>query len=219
MVLALRKRLHKSDVRCRPRQGPKPGRKRRWRGFPGAPSGAGRGDMFGRGSYAIVRRCKSSIFFRSNSERDGGICVLADTKVFVGGSARRCALPTQRSLARRIFRSTLRVADTAFTCEKEVPLDAARCRCSVHWREGGSARRCASRGMTCTAHGAKEGKDGRRRWCHWQRRAFPRRPSFPFPSSGDARHSAADDRRWRNPILAKVLVRAGSMNYRSVAGR
>ena len=23
----------------------------------------GRGDMFGRGSYAIVRRCKSSIFF------------------------------------------------------------------------------------------------------------------------------------------------------------
>ena len=172
MVLTLRERLHKSDVRSQPRQGPKLGRtaqprgqhvpqgqklgrKRRWRGFPGAPSGAGRGDMFGRGSYTLVRRCKSSIFFRSNSERDGGICVLADTKVFVGGSARRCALPTQRSLARRIFRSTLRVADTAFTCEKEVPLDAARCRHSVHLREGGSARRCASRGMTCRARGER----------------------------------------------------------------
>ncbi len=102
MVLTLRERLHKSDVRSQPRQGQKPGRKRRWRGFPGAPSGAGRGvsprvprigaelgawsrlrpadgvrgrggrgDMFGRGSYAIVRRCKSSIFFRCNSERDG----------------------------------------------------------------------------------------------------------------------------------------------------
>jgi len=43
-----------------------------------------------------------------------------------GYSARRCALPTQRSLARRRFRSTLRVADAAFTGEKEVPLDAAR---------------------------------------------------------------------------------------------
>ena len=110
MVLTLRERLHKSDVRCRPRQGRKPGRtaqprgqhvpqgqklgrKRRWRGFPGAPLGAGRGvsprvlrigaelgawsrlrpadeargrrgrgDMFGRGSYTLVRRCKSSIF-------------------------------------------------------------------------------------------------------------------------------------------------------------
>jgi hypothetical protein len=30
-------------------------------------------------------------------------------------------------------------------CSLEVPLDAARCRYSVHWREGGSARRCASR--------------------------------------------------------------------------
>ena len=30
-------------------------------------------------------------------------------------------------------------------CSLEIPLDAARCRCSVHWREGGSARRCASR--------------------------------------------------------------------------
>ena len=106
----IRKCLRRSDSRSQPRQGPKPGRKRRWRGFPGAPSGAGRGvsprvprigtelgawsslrpadgvrgrggrgDMFGRGSYAIVRRCKSSIFFRSNSECDGGVCVLADT--------------------------------------------------------------------------------------------------------------------------------------------
>ncbi len=33
-------------------------------------------------------------------------------------------------------------------------------------------------------HGAKEGKDGRRRWCRWQRSAFPRRPSFPFVSYG-----------------------------------
>ena len=120
MVLTLRERLHKSDALCQPRQEPKLGRtaqarsqhvpqgqklgrKRRWRGSPGAPSGAGRGvsprvprigtelgawsrlrpadgvlgrggrgDMFGRGSYAIVRRCKSSIFFRSNPERDGG---------------------------------------------------------------------------------------------------------------------------------------------------
>ena len=32
----------------------------------------GRGDMFGRGSYTLVRRCKSSIFFRCNPERDGG---------------------------------------------------------------------------------------------------------------------------------------------------
>ena len=63
----------------------------------------------------------------------------------------------------------------------------------------------------CTAQGAKEGKDGRRRWCHWQRRAFPRRPSFPFPSSGDARHSAADDRRWRNPILASERSRGGGI--------
>ena len=158
MVLTLRERLHKSDVRSRPRQGPKLGRtaqprgqhvpqgqklgrKRRWRGFPGAPSGAGRGvspriprigaelgawsrlrpadgvrgrggrgDMFGRGSYVIVRRCKSSVFFRCNPECGRGVCILADTLVFVGGSARRCALPTQRSLARRRFRSTLRVS-------------------------------------------------------------------------------------------------------------
>ena len=40
------------------------------------------------------------VFFCSNSERDGAVCVLADTLVFVGGSARRCALPIQRSLAR-----------------------------------------------------------------------------------------------------------------------
>jgi len=55
--------------------------------------GGGRDDMFGRGSYTQVRRCKSSIFFRSNPERDGDACALADTKVFVGGSARRCSLP------------------------------------------------------------------------------------------------------------------------------
>ena len=106
----IRKCLCRSGSRSQPRQGPKLGRtaqprgqhvpqgqklgrKRRWRGFPEAPSGAGRGvspriprivaelgawsrprpadgvrgcggrgDMFGRGSYAIVRRCKSSIF-------------------------------------------------------------------------------------------------------------------------------------------------------------
>jgi len=40
------------------------------------------------------------VFFCSNSERDGAVCVLADTLVFVGGPARRCALPMQRSLAR-----------------------------------------------------------------------------------------------------------------------
>ncbi len=126
----IRKCLCRPDALCQPRQGPKLGRKRRWRGFPGAPSGAGRGvspriprigaelgawsrprpadeargrrgrgDMFGRGSYAIVRRCKSSIFFRCNPECGRGVCVLADTLVFVGGSARRCALPMQRSLA------------------------------------------------------------------------------------------------------------------------
>ncbi len=86
------------------RQGPKLGRERRWRGFPGAPSGAGRGvspcvprigtelgawsrlrpadgvrgrgrrgDMFGRGSYTLVRRCKSSIFFRCNPECGRGV--------------------------------------------------------------------------------------------------------------------------------------------------
>ena len=83
----------RNPAASRSRQGPKLGRKRRWRGLPGAPSGAGRGvspriprigaelgawsrlrpadeargrrgrgNMFGRGSYAIVRRCKSSIF-------------------------------------------------------------------------------------------------------------------------------------------------------------
>ena len=39
----IRKCLCRSGSRSQPRQGPKPGRKRRWRGFPGAPSGAGRG--------------------------------------------------------------------------------------------------------------------------------------------------------------------------------
>ena len=132
--------------------------------------------MFGRSSYAIVRRCKSSIF---------SVAIQSAVEVSASSQTRRCS--------------------------SEVPLDAARCRHSVHWREGGSARRCASRGMTCAAHGAKEGKDGRRRWCHWQRRAFPRRPSFPFPSSGGARHSAADDRRWRNPILASERSRGGGI--------
>ena len=42
-LVGIRKRLYRSDVLCQPRQGPKLGRKRRWRGFPGAPSGAGRG--------------------------------------------------------------------------------------------------------------------------------------------------------------------------------
>ena len=39
----IRKYLYRSGSRSQPRQGPKLGRKRRWRGFPGAPSGAGRG--------------------------------------------------------------------------------------------------------------------------------------------------------------------------------
>ena len=116
--------------------------------------------MFGRGSYAIVRRCKSSIFF---------VAIRSEIEVSASSQTRRCSL--------------------------EVPLDATRCRYSVHWREGGSARRSRISPEWCTASGAKEGKDGRRRWCHWQRSAFPRRPSFPFPSSGDARHSAADARR------------------------
>ena len=189
MVLTLRERLHKSDVRSQPRQGPKPGRKRRWCGFPGAPSGAGRGvsprvprigaelgagsrprpadgvlgrggrgDMFGRGSYTIVRRCKSSIFFVA-------------------------------------IRSAMEPSASSQThwCSLEVPLDAARL---AEW---------------CIASGRKRGKDGRRRWCHWQRSAFPRRPSFPFPSSSDARHSAADDRRWRNPLLASERSRGGGI--------
>ena len=93
-LVGIRKCLYRSGSRSQPRQGPKLGRKRRLRGFPGAPSGAGRGvspriprigaelgawsrprpadgvrgrrgggDMFGRGSYTLVRRCKSSIFF------------------------------------------------------------------------------------------------------------------------------------------------------------
>ena len=40
------------------------------------------------------------VFFRSNPECGRGVCILADTLVFVGGSDRRCALPIQRSLAR-----------------------------------------------------------------------------------------------------------------------
>ena len=138
----------RSRTAARPRQGPKPsrtalprdrhvpqgqklGRKRRWRGFPGAPSWAGRGvsprvprigteasarnrprpadgvrgrgwrgDMFGRGSYAIVRRCKSSIF---------SVAIQSAVEVSASLQTRRCSL--------------------------EVPLDAARCRCSVHWRD------------------------------------------------------------------------------------
>ena len=177
--------LYRSGSRSQPRQGPKLGRtaqprgqhvpqgqklgrKRRWRGFPGAPSGAGRGvsprvprigaelgagsrlrpadgvwgrggrgDMFGRGSYTIVRRCKSSIF---------SVAIRSEMEVL---------RPRRHTGVRWRFRSTLRVADTAFTCEKEVPLDAARCRHSVHLREGGSARRCASRGMTCRARGER----------------------------------------------------------------
>ena len=39
----IRKCLCRSGSRSRPRQGPKLGRKRRWRGFPGTPLGAGRG--------------------------------------------------------------------------------------------------------------------------------------------------------------------------------
>ena len=87
--------------------------------------------MFGRGSYAIVRRCKSSIFF---------VAIRSEMEVL---------RPRRHEGVRWRFRPTLRVADAAFTGEKEVPLDAARL------------------GMTCTASGAKEGKDGRRRWCHW----------------------------------------------------
>ena len=59
-----------------------------------------RGDMFGRGSYAIVRRCKSSIFFVA-------------------------------------IRSAVEVSASSLThwCSSEVPIDAARCRYSVHWRD------------------------------------------------------------------------------------
>ena len=81
--------------------------------------------MFGRGSYAIVRRCKSSIFFRSNPERDGGPA-----------------------------------SSQTHWCPSEAPLDAARCRCSVHWREGGSARRCASRRNGAPRTGQKRDKMG-----------------------------------------------------------
>ena len=51
----------------------------------------GRGDMFGRGSYAIVRRCKSSIFFCSNPERDGGPA---------SSQTRRCSLEVPPDAAR-----------------------------------------------------------------------------------------------------------------------
>lgn len=151
-LVGIRKCLYRSG-RSQPRQGPKLGRKRRWRGFPGAPSGAGRGvsprvprigeelgagsrlrpadgargrrgrgDMFGHGSYAIVRRCKSSIFF---------VAIRSEIEVSASSQTRRCSL--------------------------EVSFDAARCRHSVHLREGGSARRCASRGMVHRARG-KRGK-------------------------------------------------------------
>ena len=55
MVLTLRERLHKSDVRSQPRQGPKLGRKRMRRGFSGAPSGAGCV------AAAASRRCKTPL--------------------------------------------------------------------------------------------------------------------------------------------------------------
>ena len=206
MVLTLRERLHKSDVRSRPRQGRKPGRKRRWRGFHEAPSGAGRGvspriprigaelgawsrprpadgargrrgrgDMFGRSSYAIVRRCKSSIFFVAIR------------------SAMEVLRPRRHEGVRWRSRSTLRVADTAFTGEKEVPLDAARLA-----------------GMTCRARGER-GKRWAAEMVSLATERLPRRPSFPFPSSGGARHSAADARRWRNPILASERSRGGGI--------
>ena len=134
-------------------QGQKLGRKRMRRGFPEAPSGAGRGvsprvprigaelgawsrprpadrmrgrggrgDMFGRGSYTLVRRCKSSIF---------SVAIRSEMEVSASSQTHWCSL--------------------------EVPFDDARCRYSVHWREGGSARRCASRGMVHRARG-KRGK-------------------------------------------------------------
>ena len=144
----IRKCLYRSGSRSQPRQGPKLGRtaqprgqhvpqgqklgrKRRWRRFPGAPSGAGRGvspriprigaelgawsrlrpadgvrgrgwrgDMFGRGSYTLVQRCKSSIFF---------VAIRSAMEVSASSQAHWCSL--------------------------EVPLDAARCRYSVHWRD------------------------------------------------------------------------------------
>jgi len=140
------------------------------RGFPGAPSGAGRGvsprvprigaelgawsrprpadeargrggrgDMFGRGSYAIVRRCKSSIFF---------VAIRSEMEPSV--SRRRASISW-------IFRSTLRVADTAFTGEKEVPLDVARlagmtCAASERSRGGGipADDRCVMHGVDTT---------------------------------------------------------------------
>ena len=86
--------------------------------------------------------------------RDGAICsVVVHTRLFDGAkvvfffvairSEMEVLRPRRHEGVRWRFRSPLRVADTAFTGEKEVPLDAARCRHSVHLREGGSARRCA----------------------------------------------------------------------------
>ena len=45
----------------------------------------------------------------------------------------------------------------AHWCSLEVPLDAARCRHSVHWREGGPARRSRV-SEWCTAYGVKKWK-------------------------------------------------------------
>ena len=185
--------LCRSGSRSQPRQGPKPGRtaqprgqhvpqgqkldrKRRWRGFPGAPSGAGRGvspriprigaelgawsrprpaegvrgrrergDMFGRGSYTIVRRCKSSIFF---------VAIRSEIEVSASSQTRRCSL--------------------------EVPLDVACCRYSVHWREGGSARRCASRNDV-PRPGEKGEKMGGGDGVTGNGAPFPAVHLFPFP--------------------------------------
>ena len=95
--------------------------------------------MFGRGSYAIVRRCKSSIFF---------VAIRSEMEPSV--SRRRASISW-------IFRSTLRVADTAFTGEKEVPLDVARlagmtCAASERSRGGGipADDRCVMQGVDTT---------------------------------------------------------------------
>ena len=68
---------------------------------------------------------------------DGVICsVLVHTRLFDGAKVVFFFVAIQ---------SAVEVSASSLThwCSSEVPLDAARCRHSVHLREGGSARRCA----------------------------------------------------------------------------
>ena len=76
--------------------------------------------------------------------------------MFVGGSARRCALPTQRSLARRRFRSTLRVSrnDVPHTGQKREKMgggDASPVRCQSPIENGISPTTTISRRDRCEA--------------------------------------------------------------------